>query len=230
MLPHEMKFVVDVPESGTVTEHADFDLCQPDGAEGPLPAVIFVPGPITAQLPVRPRHWPMYQGYARLMAGRGVLGVVIDQPYHDVSQWPEMAESLVRIVESVRALDEVDADRIAVWAFSAGAMQIGRWLTDSPEWLRCLALTYPVLDIPYSIGPGRPVILTRVGRERPEWQATVDRFRAEAEAAGTAVRLIDVPDGQHGFDVLDPAEQSRRAVLEAADLVLRDLSPLTRFS
>jgi hypothetical protein len=35
--------------------------------------------------------------------------------------------------------------------------------------------------------------------------------------------VIEVPDGQHGFDFLDRTEQSRRAVIEAADLVVENL-------
>jgi hypothetical protein len=71
--------------------------------------------------------------------------------------------------------------------------------------------------------PGRPLLLTRVGRELPERQALVDRFLARASTTGTDVRVIDVPDGQHGFDALDHTEQSRQAVLDATDLVVEHL-------
>jgi acetyl esterase/lipase len=74
-----------------------------------------------------------------------------------------------------------------------------------------------------AVTPGRPLLLTRVGRELPERQALVDRFLARASATGTDVRVIDVPDGQHGFDALDHTDQSRQAVLEATDLVVGHL-------
>lgn len=233
--PHELPFVLPTSVSGTVDEHTRFDLHRPDDADRPLPAVVLVPGPVHPMLPVRPRLWPVYQGYCGLAVSRGVAGVVVDQPFHAMGKWPDVAEDLAGIVASVRALDEVDAERIAIWAFSAGALLVGRWLADSPDWLRCLALSYPVLagsdlgapsqqvEPAEMVRPGRPLVLTRVGREDGRWQATVDRFLARAQATGSAVRVVEVPDGQHGFDVLDHTEQSRHAVTEAADLVFGHL-------
>jgi hypothetical protein len=68
--PHEMRFVLDVPVAGTVSQHAGFDVYRPAGADRPLPAVIFVPGPVSTELPVPPRRWPAYAGYGQLAAGR----------------------------------------------------------------------------------------------------------------------------------------------------------------
>jgi dienelactone hydrolase len=230
--PHELEFVVRVPPTGTVVERPDYDLYRPDGLDDPLPAVVFVPGPLPAEWPIRARGWPMFQGYGRLVAGRGALGFVLDRPYHAMGDWPAMAEDLAATIEAIRALDEVDAERIAVWAFSGGGLLVGRWLADSPAWLRCLALTYPVLATPDTDGPtppadlvrpGRPLVLTRVGREQPDRRATVEAFLSRADATGTAVRIIDVPDGQHGFDLADHTDQSRRAVIEATDLVVGHL-------
>jgi acetyl esterase/lipase len=73
------------------------------------------------------------------------------------------------------------------------------------------------------VQPGRPLVLTRVGKELAERQATVDRFLATAEANGTAVQVIEVPDGQHDFDALDHTEESRQAVIQAADLTVEHL-------
>jgi hypothetical protein len=230
--PHELTFVVDAPASGTISRHPGFDVHRPEGVDQQLPAAVIVPGPSPAQYPFRPRDWPTYQGYSQLLAGRGVLGVVVDQPFHGFTEWPASANDLAEIVESVRAMDGVDANRIAVWAFSGAAMLVGEWLAQSPDWLRCLALTYPMWlppdgDTPTTpaevVAPGRPLLLTRVGRELPDRQKMVDRFMARAHTTGTDVRVIDVPDGQHGFDALDHTEQSRRAVIEATELVVGHL-------
>ena len=71
--------------------------------------------------------------------------------------------------------------------------------------------------------PGRPIVLTRVGLERPEFQAKVDDFLARAKEAGADVRVIDVPDGHHGFDALDHTDQSRDAVRAAIAAVTEKL-------
>jgi len=219
-LPHELEFVVGVPFSGTTEQRDGFDVYLPAGAGGPLPAVVVVPGPAPAAYPFRPRQWPVYQGYSRLVAERGVVGVVVDQPYHGVADAAAQAAELARVVAAVRALDEVDAERVAVWAFSGGALLVGRWLGESPEWLRCLALSYPLVDPADEVRLGRPLVVTRVGRELPERQVTVDGLLERAKGVRAAVQVVDVPDGQHAFDVLDHTEQSRAAVVEAVDLVL----------
>jgi len=228
--PHEHSFVLEVPVEGAVVERlGEVDLYQRAGASGPLPAVVFVHGPVPAQAPARPRDWPVFEGYGRLAATRGLVGVTIDLEYPGMAVWPAAAERLGQVVEAIRARPEVDADRLALWAFSGGGMLVGRWLADSPAWLGCVALSYPLLRTPQPPGappspcdvlrPGRPIVLTRVGRERPELQATVDAFLARAAAVDAAVEVIDVPDGQHGFDALDHAPWSRDAVTAAMDAV-----------
>ena len=228
--PHELPFVLDVPATGTVTRHEDFDIYRPDGGDQPLPAVVFVPGPMPAAFPARPRAWPVYEGYGRLIGGRGVIAVVPDLRYYTVGQWAQASDDLSGVLESVRALEAVDSDRIAVWAFSAGALLVRRWLTQSPQWLRCLALTYPMLAMPAdpagqaaAVLPGRPLVLTRVGRESASIQATVDGFLSAAAAAGAVVDVVEVPDGRHGFDLPDHTEASARAVVQATDLVIDHL-------
>jgi dienelactone hydrolase len=216
--PHEMPFVVETSTAGTVTEHDDFDVYRPAGDQ--LPVVIFVPGPVPADFPVRPRKWPLFTGYGQLLASRGVVAVVLDQPYHSPTQGRQVAEAVPGLVEAARALDGVDGDRVAVWAFSGGGLLVGRWLAESPPWLRCLALTYTLLAAEI-VRPGRPLVLTTVGQERPELQATVDKFLTAA--ADVDMHVIDVPNGHHGFDVADHTEESRHAVLEATDFVVGQL-------
>ncbi|PRY42228.1 alpha/beta hydrolase family protein [Umezawaea tangerina] len=218
--PHEFEFVVETPFTGTTGQVDGYDTYLPPGADGPLPAVVIVTGPSPEVYPIRPRRWPVYQGYARLLAERGVVAVVADPPYHSPEAWPDAAEDLARIVDAVRAADGVDADRVALWAFSGGALLTGRWLAESPEWLRCLALSYPMMNPADAVAPGRPIVLTRVGLESAELQETVDAFLA----TDVDVHVVHVPDGQHAFDVLDHTQQSRDAVLEAADLVLGHLT------
>src|SRR5690348_15975827 len=110
--PHQMEFVLSVPEAGAVREHAGFELYLPAGAGGPLPAVVVVPGAITAQYPIRPWKWPVYTGYGRLLASRGVAAAVVNLPFHDTSDAPGLVDTMAGLVASVRELPEVDADRI----------------------------------------------------------------------------------------------------------------------
>ncbi|HEY2700081.1 MAG TPA: hypothetical protein VGJ45_31805 [Pseudonocardiaceae bacterium] len=107
----------------------------------------------------------------------------------------------------------------------------------SPTRIRCLAFTYPlladrpdhVLDARFqpvsALGDWRavPIALTRAGLEKPDFAAAVSEFLAAADAKDVPVRVIDVPNGRHGFDFLDDTDESRTAITEALDVVLGQL-------
>jgi dienelactone hydrolase len=133
-----------------------------------------------------------------------------------------------------RADRRVDPDRVAIWFFSGGGLLLADWLRTPPGWLRCVATTYPVLaPLPgWEVDPrfrpaqtvasagGLPIVLTRAGRERPEIAATVEAFTTAADRCGAKLEVIDVPNGRHGFDMLDDTEESREAVRRALNAVL----------
>ncbi|HET9893893.1 MAG TPA: hypothetical protein VFQ44_03065 [Streptosporangiaceae bacterium] len=48
----------------------------------------------------------------------------------------------------MRADPRVDAGRVALWFFSGGGLLPADWLCAPPEWLRCVAATYPWLAPP----------------------------------------------------------------------------------
>jgi acetyl esterase/lipase len=61
---------------------------------------------------------------------------------------------------------------------------------------------------------------SRLAAKRPHLAAAVEAFVAAARAGGARLEIIEVPDGQHGFDMLDHTDQSRRAVEHALYTVL----------
>jgi hypothetical protein len=65
-----------------------------------------------------------------------------------------------------------------------------------------------------------PIVIVRAGLESPEIAATVDDFLTAGADAGAALEVIEVPNGHHGFENLDPGEESRHAVLRAIRTVL----------
>jgi dienelactone hydrolase len=218
--------------------HGDVDLYPPEGAE-PRPAVVLVHGgPLPAGLTPAPRDWPQYRGYASALAGAGVVAVMLNHRLHQPADYPLAADDVRAAVDLARADPRVDADRVALWFFSGGGLLCADWLRDPPGWLRCVALTYPVLaPLPGWVvderfrpadavsGAGTvPIVLTRVGRERPEIAPTVEPFVAAAGDCGARLDIIDVPNGQHAFDMLDHTDESRKAVERAIDSVLATLT------
>lgn len=63
------------------------------------------------------------------------------------------------------------------------------------------------------------MLLTRVGREQSMIADTVAAFTTAAQAQGVSLDVIEVADGQHGFDTLDHTDDSRRAVCQALSWV-----------
>ncbi|MFF3034730.1 alpha/beta fold hydrolase [Streptomyces rubiginosohelvolus] len=234
---HLRPFLLDVPERPR-ERTGNTDLYLPDGP-GPHPAVVFVHGgPVPAEARPTPRDWPTLTGYARQVAGQGVVGVTLDHRLRAVTDYERAAADVADAVERVRADPRVDADRVALWFFSGGGPISAEWLTDPPGWLRCVAANYPILaPLPgwgltgsrfhpvraLSRAGDLPVVLVRAGRESAEIAATVEEFVAEAARRGTNLEIIDVPEGRHGFETLDPADGAREAVHRAVGAVLARL-------
>ncbi|MER8193336.1 alpha/beta fold hydrolase [Streptomyces microflavus] len=235
---HLRPFLLDLPERPR-ERTGNTDLYLPGGT-GPHPAVVFVHGgPVPAGARPTPRDWPTLKGYARYVAGRGAVGVTVDHRLHAVTDYERAAEDVTAAVERVRADPRVDGDRIALWFFSGGGPLTADWLAAPPAWLRCLVADYPIMAPLPNWGmtgarfhpvravarAGRlPIVLVRAGREMAEIAATVEEFLTEAERCGANVEVVDVPDGRHGFETLDPTDDSRAAVHRAVGAVLAHLT------
>ncbi|MFE5908193.1 alpha/beta fold hydrolase [Streptomyces wedmorensis] len=206
------------------------------GAGHPRPAVVFVHGgPVSPDQRPTPRDTPFFLGYGRYAASQGVIGVTLDHRLHGVADYPIAAEDLAEAVELVRADPRVDGERIALWFFSTGGLLAADWLAAPPPWLRCVAASYPALaPLPgwgaveprfrpvaaVGTADGPPVVLTRAGLEHPAFSATVREFLDAAGGRGADVEVVDVPHGRHGFELVDPTEESRAAVARAMAAVL----------
>ncbi|WP_306327882.1 dienelactone hydrolase family protein [Streptomyces venezuelae] len=241
--PHLLPFLLDVPEvprerRGRVDLHLPAGRGVPED-DGPRPAVVFVHGgPIEADRRPTPRDTPFLLGYARYAASLGVVGATLDHRLHDLAGFPRAARDLADAVAQVRADPRVDEERIALWFFSTGGLLAADWLAAPPPWLRCVAASYPALaplpgwggvesrfrpaEVVGTAG-GPPIVLTRAGREHPAFAATVEAFLTAAARNGAEVEVVDVPDGHHSFELVDPTDASREAVERAMRSVLARL-------
>ncbi|MFG1676017.1 hypothetical protein [Micromonospora sp. NPDC049282] len=231
----ETQFVLDPPPA-PVERHGDVDLHLPAG-DGRHPAVVVVhgvPGPPDAP---DARDWPLYRGYGALLAERGVVAAIPRLSVASPDDLTVVATRIAGTADLLRADPRVDPGRLALWFFSGAGLLLGDWLRDPPGWLRGLAATYPLLA-PLAEWPPidprfhpldalaaggvdpPPLVLTRAGRDRPEVAAGVTAFTAAAPRHGLPLHVVDVPNGQHGFDALDHSEESRAAVRAARDALL----------
>lgn len=225
-------FVLSIP-TAPVERHGNVDLHLPTDA-GRAPAVVVVHGaPLPPDAP-DPRDWLLYRGYGALLAASGVVTALVSYQVSDLSALPAAADDIAAMVEQVRAHPRVDPERVVLWFFSGGGLFAADWLRVPPPWLRGIALTYPLL-IPFpgwevdarflpvealSSGTGVPLVLTRAGQDIPPVLAGIDAFLPAATAQGWPMQVIEVPDGQHSFEILNHGPQSEAAVLAARDAVL----------
>ncbi|SCG64599.1 alpha/beta hydrolase [Micromonospora inositola] len=236
---YQTPFVLSPPPA-PAERHGRVDLHLPADDDGPCPAVVLVHGgPLPPGAP-DPRDWLVYLGYGALLAEQGVVAAVVSHRLHTLADYPVAAGDVAEAVDLIRADPRVDPDRLVLWFFSGGGLLLADWLRERPAWLRGVAATYPLLtplpgwevdarfrpidaldatDVP-------PIVLTRAGLDRPEILAGTEAFTAAAARRGTPVRLVEVPDGRHGFDALDQTDQSRAAVLTARDAILEMLKAL----
>ena len=228
-------FVLGVLEGSDVRVDrlGEIDLYRPPGtARGG--AILFVHGgPGPDGLEVMPRDWPVYKGYATAAARRGLVAAVVDHSLiHGLDRLVVAADEVEAAVAVLRSDPRVDPDRVGLWFFSGAGLLAGEWLDSRPDWLRFVALSYPLLATPPGvddlvtaaevIGKHKdlPVLLTRAGLEREELAGPVAEF---VSAGGAALDIIDVPKGHHGFDMLDHTEESRAAVTKALDWAIAHL-------
>lgn len=207
-------------------DRGEFDLYLP-GDGGRPPVVVLVHGLFPEPPPVGPRRTPFFRAYATQLARRGTAAVVFDHELTGGLRYPEAAATLDRTLAAVRADSAVDGDSVAVWFFSGGGPLAYPVLAAGHDWLRCVALTYPLLpveDIPgwptlsdALSGLGRtPVVLTVVEHEIPDFVAGQ---RALLAAPPSGLTTIEVPAAQHGFDTGPDTEHGRAAVAQALDAV-----------
>ncbi len=235
-MPDDPAFVLPTPDV-TRTTYEGLQLNLPDASE-PAPAVLLIHGvPYRADGKPLPSAWQIYQGYAAQLAAHGSVAAVVDHSPDGLPDDDRSLTALSKAIAAVRAHPRVDATRVALWFFSGGSPLSVGFLESPPDWLRCIALTYPVLGDSELVtirgvhpldavrgARGLPLVMTVVGRELPDVALTQPPFIEAARVAGVDLELIEVPEGRHGFDVLDHTEESRQAVAAALSAVTQVVS------
>lgn len=190
----------------------------------------------------RPKDWGVYRSWGKLAAASGMIGVVFTHRMGIPAPNFELAESdLKAAINHVRenAADfNVDKNRIALVAYSAGGPLLSVPMRDKPSYIRALASVYGYLDIRES-GMHRqqikdaevlkkysplvylatnteripPIFIARAGLDEfPGLIDATDRFVAVALAKNLQVEIMNHPRGVHGFDNQTDDERSREII------------------
>jgi len=216
-----------------------------------LPAVIYVHGEASYEQLASILASGQYTGWGRLTAASGLIGVTFNHRPSAGFTTLDGAEDTRDAIAYVRdhAADYgIDADRIAVWACSAGGPTAFPWLLrESPQWLRALVAHYSILDLrpdtndepglseeqahamsptaalAEATNPAPPMLISKAGQDNPLLNATIARFVAEALARNATLDLMTHPTGHHAFDVLDDDERSREIIARTLDFLRQRL-------
>jgi acetyl esterase/lipase len=218
----------------------------PKGAR--RPGVLFIHGgPVPSDLPLRPKDWGVYRSYGQLMAASGLVGITFNHRYYGMDHLEQAARDIQTAIVYVRALADVlslDADRLALWAFSGGGPFLSFALREQLPYVRCLVAYYALLALqPFqgraagavteamlrafspaayleaATAPALPILIARAGQDQPTLNATIDAFVQGALAANLPIEVMNHPHGRHAFDILDADDRSREIIARTVAFV-----------
>ncbi len=203
------------------------------------PAVLFVHGLGPDELVRHIKNSGQYVSWGQLIAASGLIAVTFNHrsPGEHISLKDVAGDvdDLVRYVREHAEELQIDKDRLAIWAGSAGVpLGIRSALLGTPAFVRCLVAYYGPLDLQplkaaweltedevqefsattyleYAEGLA-PMLIAKAGIDYPALNASIDHFIKEASAKNVALDYMTHPGGQHAFDILDDVARSREII------------------
>jgi acetyl esterase/lipase len=231
------------------------DLYSPPGS-GPgakRPAVVFVHGgPIPAPPVLQPKDWRDYRDFGRLAAVSGFIGVTFNHRFYGSDRIFDAQDDIEELVRFVREESDalgIDAERLALWAFSGGGIFLSELIRHPAAFIRGLIGFYTVMDLRSfpTADPSRavdrdtlarfspvaaldeasgsvpPILIARAGLDLPLLNGSIDRFAESALTKNLDFSVRNHPAGEHGFDVLNDDDLSRDIIRQAFEFLNRVL-------
>lgn len=200
-----------------------FDLYLPPGHEvgEPCPVVVFANGvgdqPSTSDYLV---DWVLYQDWARLVASRGMAGVL-----YNATRTGAAGETDVLLTHLREHAGELGlrADRIALWSSSANVDEVYPLAAADEHGIAAAAIFYGVPGANVPIRPDLPLFYAWAGFDRLPGDRSVEDFVGRAMRSCVDLTLINYRGGSHGFDVFQDTEESKRIVRECLAFLERHL-------
>ena len=216
-----------------------FDAYLPQGAMNgsPLPGVVFIHGGPVPLERGSVKDSGQYRSWGALVAAAGFAGFTINHHYHAPDQLVQSAENVLTAVNHIRerASDfNLDPERLCLWTCSGGGPHICFALRERPSYIRCLVAYYCVLDlrpvdwlveavgqevaerfsaVTYLDQPlPFPIFLGRAGQDHPEIMQIMDDFAMQGLKVNTNLELMNHPQGEHGFDIMNDDDRSHQII------------------
>jgi acetyl esterase/lipase len=215
------------------------------------PAVVFVHGLGPAELVKHIKDSGQYVSWGQLIAASGLIAVTFNHRSPDehtsLADVGADADELVAYVREHAGELQIDKERLAIWAGSAGVpLGVRSALRDTPLFVKCLVAYYGPLDLQplkssWNLTEDEvrefsaptyleevasklaPMLITRAGLDSPELNATIDSFIKEASAKNVTLDFMTHPGGHHAFDVLDDVARSREIMKRTLEFMKSSL-------
>lgn len=206
-----------------------------------LPAVIFLSGGVDLRLETKPKDWPAYVSWGRLVAASGMIGVTFTYRLgFPRRQYEEGASDLMDLIAHLRSNAEslnIDGDRLCLIAFSGGGPMLSVPLRDRPDYIRCIIGLYTFMDthhvdlaqaetsqqvidafspVNHLVNSSRkapPMLIARAGRDQIQAVTqSIDNFIKVAIEQNLLLDFVNHPDGEHGFDTRNDTARTREII------------------
>lgn len=206
-----------------------------------LPGVLIVPsGPLKLFERYPPKEWENVISWARLFAASGLGSVTINHRFFSAHHLPLASHDVHDAANFVHAHApkfSLDPSRMCLLAFWGGGLLINFALREHPEFLKCLVLYSPLLDIremkryqkvlpddvmdtysPVKCVSGinqltLPIFLARAKLDSQHLTASMDTFLAHATLRGVPLEVMYHETGRHAFEIRDDNARSH-AIIE----------------
>ena len=224
--------------AGETTLKADIYL---PAARGIYPVVLLVSGGSVNDW----RTAAFYTSFGRVLAAEGLAAVNFDKRLaRDRTSVVTASDDTLALVDYLKnnaTKYGLDTSRLCSWHFSAGGTVAGTMVGDkSPA--SCVVLTYTILsfgdgDRDAQLAPHSalvqarergdrfpPTLVVRAGRDAKPLNDSIDAFVAAGLAKNGPVSLINYPAGDHGFEILNDTDETRRVIAQSIAWVKSRLS------
>lgn len=205
------------------------------------PAAIFIHGDGPPEMLRDIKDSGQYVPWGQLTALAGLVAITFNHRSTERwTKLPDAASDVDDLLAYVRQHADklgIDANRLCIWTCSAGPpVGLRSILRDRPSWVRCIVVHYGVMDLrpqraridgavsddtlrefsPVSYLADTegipPMLMSRAGLDRPELNATIEQFVAQAIAVGVELDFLNHPTGHHAFDVYDDVPRSHSII------------------
>lgn len=176
--------------------------------------------------PVKPSNWLFYEDYGKLLASKGFATVMVNHRIgsrESVKQSRMDIEDAIIHVQKISSEYELNASRVYLWFFSMGAIHFEHFANLNKFNIEKLVSYYGFFDDAYqSTSETRTypqMLVVRCGRDSDEIIGRTDKYLTHCLAKNYPLELINIPNGLHGFELLQEPHQAMQIIDKTIDFL-----------